>query len=106
MYDDFVNVEQGPSKHTTDCSNDVNMSASKSTQKNIGPNKANSGYTSDTGLYVLDTHNEHNSSIASIKTDNLREGLKSIDNPIFEVVFVGQFCHDHSLRENDRKGNK
>ena len=91
MYNDYVNVEQGTSKDTTVCSNDVKLVVSKAIQQNVGPNKANSGYTSDTGLPLLDkfyTYDKHNSSIASIETDNLKEGLKSIDNPVFEVILV------------------
>ena len=91
MNNDCINVEQGTSKDKTVCSDNAKLGVSKSTNQTIATNKAICGYTSDAGLpllYNLYTCGEHNSSIAFIETDNLREGLKSIDNPIFEVFLL------------------
>ena len=73
-------------------------------------NRKESAFSLLNNIYPFDTHN---SSSASIETDNLREGLKSIDNPIFEVkmqilyvryvrVNVQRSTYDrlHSLEDN------
>ena len=87
MFTDHADVEQYTSKSVVTCSwhaKPYKFEPSKAHSDSCGT--FSGGNESEFSfLDKFHQHDTYNSSIASIETDNLREGLKSIDNPIFEV---------------------